>query len=115
MLTNTGRFDIGGEGITDKKLTNVFFAGLLNKNIMEQLLKHLQNIKVATQLMRVTGDISQDGKSKMDDAIDDAIQLAKNISLNPDVIKSVCDHEWMGLGINLPIRCKKCGEYSSTD
>jgi hypothetical protein len=59
---------------------------------MEQLIKHLQNIKVATQLMRVTGDISDTGKSDLDYAIDEAIKLAKNNSVKADVIKSGCQH-----------------------
>lgn len=57
---------------------------------MEQLIKHLQNIKVATQLMRVTGDISETGKSNVDYAVDEAIKLAKNNSVKADVISS-CD------------------------
>lgn len=55
---------------------------------MEQLIKHLQNIKVATQLMRVTGDISETGKSNLDYAIDEAIKLAKNNSVKADNLKN---------------------------
>lgn len=60
---------------------------------MEQLIKHLQNIKVATQLMRVTGDISETGKSNLDYAIDEAIKLSKNNSIKAN---STCHTDEVG-------------------
>lgn len=54
---------------------------------MKQLIKHLQNIKVATQLMIDTGDISDFGKSNLDHAIDEAIKMAKE---NSDEISCNC-------------------------
>ncbi len=57
---------------------------------MEQLIKHLQNIKVAIELMKVTGDITVMGESNLQIAIDDAITLAEKNNTKTDVGSCDC-------------------------
>jgi hypothetical protein len=42
----------------------------------EQLIKHLNNIKVGLNIMEAVGDISNDTKETLDNAIESAIRMA---------------------------------------
>lgn len=67
---------------------------------MEQLIKHLENMKSAVELAGAIGEVSLPVKVNFKTAFDDAIRLVKNISSNSMLADSLplsrkevrCDH-----------------------
>lgn len=67
---------------------------------MEQLIKHLENMKAALGLAAAIGEVSLPVKVNFKTALDDAIQLAKNFSSNSMLADSYFSNKILNDGIH---------------